>query len=239
MALPMLSMSPHPTFIMHRSHTLGLLIAFLTACGGASGSTIILDEFSRVGPSESLTSPFVSPSTATANSYSGYVEVLVSGTGNSLYGSINDAFYGVPSGSPYDGQYYQLNVGWSSFPLVALSGETHNINNFIVFAQGVGAVSPGYTPAYNASHTYHFVVNTGLLGAEQLQFGVSDGIFGDNGGAYNISVWQLEQGGSSVPDSPAPYVTLGFLVVLMGAWLVHLPGAGPKVRAIKTRDNAP
>ncbi len=223
---------------MQRSHTLGLLIVFLTACGGASGSTIILDEFSRVGPSESLTNPFTTVATGTANIYSGYVEVLVSGTGYSLYGNINDAFYGVPSGVPYDGQYYQLNLGWSSSPLAPLSGEAHNINNFMVFAEGVGAVSPGYTPAYNASNTYHFVVNTGLFWAEQLQFGVSDGNFGDNGGAYNISVWQLEQGGSSVPDAPAPYATLGIVLVLMGAWLVHLPGEGPKVRAIKARGNA-
>jgi hypothetical protein len=141
--------------------------------------------------------------------------VLVSGTGYSLWSNINDAFHGVPGGSPLDSQYYQLNLGWTSAPLVPLSGEARNITNFIMFVEGVGSVSPGYTPAYESvTHTYHFVVDTGLWSAQQLQFGVSDGNFGDNGGAYDITVWQLEKGGSSVPEYPAPYTAIGLAFVL-------------------------
>lgn len=192
-------------------------VALFVAAGcPVFGSTIILDEFTRTSPGENLTSLFTNPSTATAGSYEGYVEVLVSGTGYSLWSLINDAFHGVPGGSPLDTQYYQLNLGWTSAPLVPLSGEARNINNFIVFVEGVGSVSPGYTPAYESvSHTYHFVVDTGLWSAQQLQFGVSDGNFGDNGGAYDITVWQLEKGVStSVPESPAPYTALGLAFVL-------------------------
>lgn len=179
------------------------------------GSTIILDEFTRTSAGENLIAPFTSPAMATADSYSGYVEVIVSGTGYSLWSNINDAFYGVPGGLPLDSQFYQLNLGWTSAPLAPLVGEARNITNFIVFVEGVGAVSPGYTPAYNSpTYTYHFVVDTGLLAAQQLQFGVSDGNFGDNGGAYDITVWQLEQGGASVPESSAPYTALGLTFVL-------------------------
>jgi hypothetical protein len=202
------------TLSLRLRRTLGILTVFLTALCGASASTIILDDFTRSGPNESLTSQFTAPSTATTNSYSGFVEVMVSGTGYSLWTLINDAFHGVPGGSPLDSQYYQLNIGWTGFNLAPLSGESHNINNFIVFVEGVGAVAPGYTPAYDANHTYHFVVDTGLLAGQQLQFGVSDGNFGDNGGAYNLSIWQLEQGASTVPEHPAPYAAMGMVFVL-------------------------
>lgn len=206
------------SFGLRRFHAAAAL--FAAACYPLLGSTIILDEFTRTSPGENVTSLFTNPSTSTAGSYSGYVEVLVSGTGYSLWSLINDAFHGVPGGSPLDSQYYQLNLGWTSAPLVPLSGEPRNITNFIVFVEGVGSVAPGYTPAYESvTHTYHFVVDTGLLSAQQLQFGVSDGNFGDNGGAYDISVWQLEKGVSSVPESPAPYTLFGLsFLCLLARW---------------------
>lgn len=188
--------------------------ALLGATASAWASPFILSNYTRVGATEALVAPFTSPSTATTNSYSGLVEVLVSGTGFSLFGNLNDAFYGVPSGAPYDAQYYQLNLGWTTAPLVPLSGEPRNINNFIVFIEGVGAVTSPSTPAYDANHTYHFVVDTGLLAAQNLQFGVSDGNFGDNGGAYNVAIWQLEAGAQGVPDSAGPAVWLALLALL-------------------------
>lgn len=203
-------MLPSPGF----RRKLASLMVFLATISGVSASTVILDAYTRVGANESLTAPFTSPSTATTNSYSGYVEVMVSGTGFSLFSQLNDAFYGLPSGTPLDSQYYQLNLGWTSESLAPFSGEARNIDNFIVFVEGVGAVAPGFTPAFNGASTYHFVVNTGLLSGQQLQFGVSDGIFQDNGGQYNISVWQLEEGVSSVPESPAPYAAMGIAFVL-------------------------
>lgn len=195
------------------------VLALSSIAASAPASTVILDNYTRTGTTDSIVAPFVSPSTATTNTYSGFVEVLVSGTGWSLFNLLNDAFHGVPGGAPYDPQYYQLNIGWSTAPVVPFSGEARNINNFMAFVEGIGAVGAGYTPAYDASHTYHFVVNTGLVTASQLQFGVSDGNFGDNGGQYNISVWQLREGAANVPESPAPYGVIGLAVVLfLAAW---------------------
>jgi hypothetical protein len=162
----------------------------------ADASVLISGHFTRTGTSESLNAPFTSFSTATANAYSGLVEIVVSGTGASLFSQINDAFYGVPGGSPYDSQFYRLNVGWASAPLAPLVGEPRNIDNFIVFIEGVGAVAPTATPAYATAndHQYHFVIDTGLAAAETLQFGVSDGNFGDNFGTYLVDVFQLAAG---------------------------------------------
>ena len=174
----------------------------------ASASPIILDHYTRTGTSETLNVPFTWVAAPTSNTYSGLVEVHVSGTGNSLYGNINDAFHG-SSGAPFDSQFYQLNLGWSTAPLTPGLGEPGNITNFIVFVDGAGATVPPHTPAYSANHIYHFVVDTGLLSGQQLQFGVADGDYGDNGGQYTISVWQLRAGASNaVPDSPAPYAAL-------------------------------
>lgn len=200
--------------IVSRSALLALTL--LVAAPAASASTAILDEYTRTGQTDTLYVPFTSWSVLTPGSYMGPVEVLVSGTGYSLWNIINDSFHGVAGQTPLDSQYYQLNVGWDSAPLVPFSGEPRNITNFISFVEGVGAVTPAYTPAYAGDNTYHFVIDTGLLATSQLQFGVSDGNFGDNGGAYNLQVWQLEKKSASVPDTPAPYA-LASLAALLAA----------------------
>lgn len=193
---------------------------FAVASCPAFASSIILDNYTRTSAGENLSVPFTVPGVATSDAYSGVVEVLVSGTGYSLGPIINDAFHYVPGGYPLDGQYYQLNLGWTTNPLVPFSGEPNNINNFIVFVEGIGAVSNPYTPGYNPNNLYHFVVDTTLLGAQSLQFGVSDGNFGDNGGSYNITVWQLKEGASGVPDTPAYYTLAGLAFVLLLARLM-------------------
>ncbi len=157
----------------------------------AQAATSIPDVYSRTGPSETLSVPFTNPGVATAFSYSGNVEVIVSGTGYSAGSAINDAFYGVPSGVSYNAQYYQLNLGWTGADLVPFVGEARNANNFITFIEGVGAVAPTATPAYSPDHVYRFVVQVPLASGP-LQFGVSDGNFGDNGGEYRIQVFQLQ-----------------------------------------------
>jgi hypothetical protein len=190
-----------------------LLLYGLQTVPAAEASVLIGDNYTRTGTSESLSAPFTSVATATANTYSGFVEVIVSGTGASLFSQINDAFYGVPGGSPYDSQYYQLNVGWTSAPLTGAVGEPRNINNFIVFIEGTGAVTPTATPAYATAndHRYHFVVDTGLVSAEHLQFGVSDGNFGDNFGAYLVDVFQLASGVAIAEPAALGLFGLGLL----------------------------
>ena len=170
----------------------------------------IADSFTRVGASESLIAPFTAISTSTINSYSNSVEVIVDGTGASNASALNDAFYGVPSGVPYSASFYQLNVGWSGANLTAGIGEPRNIDNFITFIESVGAVSSGTKPAYNAiDNSYRFVIDV-PASAGQLSFGVSDGVFADNSGNYNIQVFQLQAGAAT--SVPEPFTTIGTII---------------------------
>lgn len=177
----------------------------------AEAATSIPDVYSRTGPSETLVVPFTNPGVATAFAYSGSVEVIVSGTGYSAGSAINDAFYGVPSGVFYNAQYYQLNLGWTGANLVPFVGEARNANNFITFIEGVGAVAPTATPSYSPDHVYRFVVQVPLASGP-LQFGVSDGNFGDNGGEYRIQVFQLQP----VPE-PETYAMMMAGLAALGA----------------------
>ena len=47
---------------------------------------------------------------------------------------------------------------------------------------------PTDPPAYNATHVNSFMLATATATPSDLHFGVGDGQFGDNGGAYTITV---------------------------------------------------
>ena len=65
----------------------------------ANASTLISSDFQRSGAFEQVIAPFIDDNgVQTVNQYSGYVEVVVSGLGNSLSSATNDAFYGVYGG---------------------------------------------------------------------------------------------------------------------------------------------
>ena len=193
-----------------------LVLAAVAAVVGVSIATAgpISGAYTRTGPSETLTAPFTAVNgTPTVNSYSRFVEVIVSGTGFSLGNSINDAFYFVPSGTQLDPQYYQMNIGVPGNPFVPNAGEDNNISRFIVFVDGVGPVTPEYYPAYNATNTYHFVIDMGNTPG-QLFFGVSDGVYSDNGGQYSVQVFQV------VPNVPEPISLVVFGGLVVGGGLV-------------------
>jgi len=154
----------------------------------------IAEAYTRTGAGETLVAPFTSPSTSTTKSYSGLVEVIVSGTGYSYGMTVNDAFFGVKTGKALDPQYYQLNIGWNGAPVEPYSGESRNIANFIKFVDGMGLAA---LPAYNSKHSYHFVMEV-PKDAGRLSFGVSDGGFDENGGQYNIKVYPVK---SNLPAS--------------------------------------
>lgn len=137
----------------------------------------------------------------TTGLYSGTVKVRVSGTGQSLGQQVNDAFYLVNS-QTHDGSYYQL-----SFGTAALTGfnPAQNAVNFIV----------GGLPAYNPSHIYSFLLNTGLGTPGQLHFGVGDGQFSDNSGAFTIQI-------SAVPE-PAAWMMMVGGFGLLGAAMRRRP----------------
>lgn len=133
--------------------------------------------------SVSFTTPTGGQSVGT---YSGVVNLTVSGTGFSLGPRINDAFYDVLT-QTRDPSYYQLTFGTA--PLVPFN-PAQNAVNFLV----------GPLPAYSPTNTYSFQLNTGLVTPGILYFGVSDGNFGDNGGAYRIVI-------NAVPE-PASWALL-------------------------------
>lgn len=138
---------------------------------------------------ETLTAVFTQPDGGVSTGlYSGTVKIRVSGTGQSLGQQFNDAFYLINS-QTHDGSYYQLTFGTAA--LTAFN-PAQNAVNYIV----------GGLPAYNPSHVYSFLLNTGLSTPGQLHFGVGDGQFNDNSGAFTIQI-------SAVPEPAAWAMMVG------------------------------
>jgi PEP-CTERM motif len=176
----------------------------------AQAATAIAGAYTRISAAENITALFTaSTGTSSINKYTGPVEVLVSGTGFSAGSLINDAFYFVPAGTD-PGPAYKMGIGTSTEPLVPVA-TARNASRLINFVDGVGAVSFGTAPAYAANNTYRFVADIGSL-SSLLSFGVIDGNFGDNGGQYNITLWQLAPGVAAVPEA--------------GTWMMMIVGFG-------------
>lgn len=165
----------------------------------AQAATTIAGAYTRISPAQNIIAQFTSPTGATAaTSFTGPVEVLVSGTGFSAGSTINDAFYFTENQQSLAGNFYHL--GMSKTGGTFNTPATKSVEQFITFIDGVGAVAAGTIPAYAASNSYNFVIDAGA-GFSLLSFGVLDGNFGDNGGQYNITLWQLAPSVSAVPES--------------------------------------
>jgi hypothetical protein len=137
--------------------------------------------------SETVIAPFTMPDGAvTTGTYDNIVQITVSGVGQSAGTDFNDAFYVYTDGSgnpvtPFnDPSFYQLTFGTTT--LVPLD-PAQDIKNFLV----------GPIPAFDSGHTYTFDINTGVSMPTQLHFGVSDGDFADNSGAYTIRITQVPE----------------------------------------------
>jgi hypothetical protein len=182
----------------------GAVVFALAAAPEVEASIIIGGvTYAPTGATEMLTAPFTMPDGAvSAGTYSHFVELTVSGTGQSLGTAINDAFYvNLPSAPVNDPSFYQMTFGTA--PLVPLM-PSQDIKNFIVYDLLANtAVTPPFVPAFEASSIYSFVVDTGSLSALNLHFGVSDGNFSDNSGAYTIDVTQLSAVAVPEPTSLA------------------------------------
>jgi hypothetical protein len=155
---------------------------------------------------ETITATFTTPDGGvTSGLYDNVVQITVSGIGQSAGAAYNDAFYVYSGGSPYnDSSYYQLTFGTST--LIGYN-PAQDIKNYLV----------GPIPAYSASHTYTFDINTGVGTPTALHFGVSDGIFSDNTGSYTITV-------TSVPET--------------STWVMMLAGFAGLGFAAQRRKNA-
>jgi hypothetical protein len=145
---------------------------------------------------ESVTANFADSNGAvTADQYSGLVLITVTGSGTSLFGDLNDAFYlytGPFSNAPHNDTangYYQLEITKGS--TVALNPADDAVNHIVYDVDAQTATTTPYLPAFRSDHTYSFIVDTNSIAGASLstlRFGVDDGIYADNSGAYDIQV---------------------------------------------------
>jgi hypothetical protein len=178
------------------------IISFLTA--DAHAIMIGGRSYVPTGPTETMTSVFTTPDGGiSVNTYSGFVQVKVSGFGESAGTNLNDAFYLFSGPLVHDPFYYQLTFGTTT--LVALH-PAQNAVNFIRYDLDANVeVTPAYVPAYQASHEYRFVLDTGTASPLNLHFGTANGFFADNSGSHTIEITQL----TAVPDGGATISLLG------------------------------
>ncbi len=173
-------------------------LAAATCLAGSAHAAIVIggQAYNVSTPTESMSASFLSAAGGVStNFYGGLVQLTVSGSGASLASRLNDAFY-VYTGGPVfaDGSFYQLTT--DNAPLIGLN-PAQDAKNFIVYDvdSDTEITARPYVPTYRAAdHTYTFVVDLGLLGVagtSRLHFGVSDGQYGDNSGAYDITISQL------------------------------------------------
>ena len=118
--------------------------------------------------SESLTVPFTSTGTPTANSYSGRVTISVSGVGQAGSTKYSDAFY------------YYIDASGTPMAPVHPSCWVLYINN-----QPIDDFIS--VPPYDPNHSYTFQIN---VPTGQITFNVCDPNHSDNTGQYYISVTQ-------------------------------------------------
>jgi hypothetical protein len=206
---------------------LAISAALLTPGAPAQASTLIGENFSRTSNGETVQATFTNPVGATTTRrYSGLIEIIVSGRGYITFPQAQaDAFYGLygSNSSPQSGgNYYTLSLGSPSDPLLAVRPD-QTVLRGITFINNIGPVPAGTRPDYEPLSRYNFVVDLGLLNIqdEQLQFGVTEGFYGDNDGYYDVSVYQL---GNVVPGVPEP-----------GTWAVMIIGFGVIGSALRRR----
>ncbi len=193
----------------------GLQALLLVTSAIAADGSIRIDgiDYVRAGSMETLTAPLGGPgqptaehvSTASSASYSGYVEVVVSGTGQSLGPQFGDAFYVFKDGlgrpiTPFnDPDFYQLAIdtapirGGPESP----TPRTQLARELIVYDYASGAgKTPPFVPAYRPDHRYRFVIDVSRTDAwsgadSELHFTVANGIYVDNSGAFHIELYPL------------------------------------------------
>jgi serine/threonine protein kinase len=121
--------------------------------------------------SETVTVPFTAgtPGVSTQNSFSGTVQVAVSGTGHAASTKWSDAFY--------------IYTDSSGNPL----NPPNHASCWVMYINGQPTDAFVSTPSYQDSHSYTFTMTAP---GGPLSFGICDGITSDNNGSYTVTVTQ-------------------------------------------------
>lgn len=195
----------------------------------ASSQPLVSSYYTRTGQAEALVAPLsVFGGVTTSQLWSGQIELTVSGVGYNFPapGGFTDAFYYYAPGTPdvripeRDDQNWGLRMSFSGCAASFECGAP-SILDFIVFSEGLGAVTPlaNFLPGdpegplvmpYRADHIYHFVIDV-RDSARNLTLGYGDGGVSDNGGQFDIRMFAV----TAVPE-PATYaLLLGGLAFLL------------------------
>ena len=207
---------------MMKAIVTGVVLAASAVTALPAQAATVEDFYTRTSAGESLTAQFANPAGATsAQTYTGFVEVNVGGTGQSDGTFFNDAFYEYAGGRPL-GNFYQLGLGTAAKPYTPGSDASYAAQ-YVVFVDGPGGVARGTRPAYDPTHAYRFVVDLGAVAPTLLTFGVTDGVFTDNSGAFNLRIYQL--GAADATSAPEP-----------ASWAMLLLGFGGVGYALRRRQ---
>ena len=166
-------------------------------------------DFTRTGQHNSLiTSWSVFGGKTTAQSWSGLIEVIVSGFGVNVpdSGFLEDAFYpiipetpDVPHQGPGVLPPQGLHLSFTGCAATQECGAPR-IESFLVYVDGVGFVTPPETTIeaflrtipYSLTHVYRIVIDVGAI-PEFLTLGHGDGGVFDNSGHFAIQLFSVKR----------------------------------------------
>jgi PEP-CTERM motif len=196
--------------------SLGLML--ILSSRAEAGIVINGLSYTGTGTSEALTATADQPDGGiTTQSYSGYVDVVVSGIGTASGITPSDPFY-LLSNPPSHSSTYTLAFGTS--PLTGWPTGSPSASNAIVYDVDAGMqVTAPYFPAYRSDHTYDVVLNTGTSIPSLLHFGIEDGNYADNSGAYTIKVTQLVA--AAIVPEPSSLALAGIASLLVISYARH------------------
>ena len=174
-------------------HAIGVLVTVVLSCDALEASDGLLSirsNFLRSGKHESLIVPLgVYGGSTTGEAWSGLVELTVSGFGFTTPGSLTDAFYPLDPTDPSRGWPGSVQGLRLSFNGCATSFEcgAPRMEDFIVYIESVGGVSPPVRPPYSVDHVYSFVIE---IGPEPrfMTIGEGDGGVFDNWGELRVEI---------------------------------------------------
>ena len=129
-----------------------------------------------------------------------------------MTGTLTDAFYPLDLDDPsigFSGSVQGLRLSFTGCAANLECGAPR-IEDFIIFAEGEGFVTPPHRPLYSPSHVYHFVIDIGST-PHFLTLGEGDGGVFDNSGQFDISLHSV----AAVPE-PASLALLAFGIAGVG-----------------------